>query len=343
MKEEFEAQAASLGSAQESVGFGSTGQLSFDDVIAEGLGDWLKKAKDGLSKAGTKLNNALTADGAKGIGKAVADKAKGLKDSLNGLKGKAKGAVSGVSWGRLAKVCLAILAVGAIVAAVIAVLSGEDVPQESEASPAPSPAASKSAPPSAGEEDTSKEEEEEPKEFSSFRLSYDTNGDGKMDAEKEFSSIDEYEAKVQQLISDRKSFIGEGLEQHIGEDGCLAGTAVQDRADFDEDNKISEIQRNFISTSGEKIEYADGTVLKNNAELTDDEYNVAVRLAHNNAGAGVEDFRSMSPEEKIRSLKESYGEKAVTGLLRKFPELINKTGISSEIMGGKEELDFNKS
>lgn len=341
MKEEFEAQAASLGSAQESVGFDSTGQLSFDDVIAEGLGDWLKRAKDGFSKAGTKLNSALTVDGAKGIGKAVADKAKGLKDSLNGLKGKAKGAVSGVNWGRLAKVCLAILAVGAIIAAVIAALSGEDVPQESEASPAPSPATGKSVSPSAGEEDTPKEEEEEePKEFSSFRLSYDTNGDGKMDAEKEFSSIDEYEAKVQQLISDRKSFIGEGLEQHIGEDGCLAGTTVQDRADFDEDNKISEIQRNISRTSGQKIEYADGTVLKNNAELTDDEYNVAVRLAHNNIGAGVEDFRSMSPEEKIRSLKESYGEKAVTGLLRKFPELINKPGVSSEIMGGKEELDF---
>lgn len=338
MKEEFEAQAASLGSAQESVW-----SAQLEGVIAEGLGDWLKKAKDGLSKAGTKLNNALTVDGAKGIGKAVADKAKGVKDSLNGLKGKAKGAVSGVSWGKLAKVCLAILAVGAVIAAVMAALSGEDVPQESEASPAPSSAASKSAPPSAGEEDAPKEEEEEPKEFSSFRLSYDTNGDGKMDAEKEFSSIDEYEAKVQQLISDRKSFIGEGLEQHIGEDGCLAGTTVQDRADFDEDNKISEIQRNISRTSGQKIEYADGTVLKNNAELTDDEYNVAVRLAHNNTGSGVEDFRSMSPEEKIRSLKESYGEKAVTGLLRKFPELINKPGVSSEIMGGKEELDFNKS
>lgn len=340
MKEEFEAQAASLGSAQESVSSDFVSQLSFDDVIAEGLGDWLKKAKDGLSKAGTKLNSALTVDGAKGIGKAVAGKAKGMKDSLNGLKGKAKGAVSGVNWGRLAKVCLAILAVGAIIAAVIAALSGEDVPQESEASPAPSPATGKSAPPSAGEEDAPKEEEEEPKEFSSFRLSYDTNGDGKMDAEEEFGSIDEYKAKVQQLISDRKSFIGEGLEQHIGEDGCLAGTTVQDRADFDEDNKISEIQRNISRTSGQKIEYADGTVLKNNAELTDDEYNVAVRLAHNNAGAGVEDFRSMSPEEKIRNLKESYGEKAVTGLLRKFPELINKPGVSSEIMGGKEELDF---
>lgn len=297
------------------------------------MGDWLKKAKDGLSKAGTKLNSALTVDGAKGIGKAVADKAKGMKD-------KAKGALNGASWGRLAKVCLAILAVGAVIAAVVAALSGEDVPQESDA---PSPAVGKSAPPSAGEEDAPKEEEEEPKEFSSFRLSYDTNGDGEMDAEKEFSSIDEYEAKVQQLISDRKSFIGEGLEQHIGEDGCLAGTAVQDRADFDEDNKISEIQRNISRTSGQKIEYADGTVLKNNAELTDDEYNVAVRLAHNNTGAGVEDFRPMSPEEKIRSLKESCGEKAVTGLLRKFPELINKPGVSSEIMGGKEELDFNKS
>lgn len=342
MKEAFEEQAASLGSAQESVGFGSTGQLSFDDVIAEGLGDWLKKAKDGFSKAGTRLNNALTVDGAKGIGKAVADKAKGVKDSLNGLKGKAKGAVSGVSWGKLAKVCLAILAVGAIITAVMAALSGEDVPQESEASPAPSSAAGKSAPPSAGEEDTPKEEEEL-KEFSSFRLSYDTNGDGKMDAEKEFSSIDEYKASVQQLISDRKSFIGEGLEQHIGEDGCLADTVVKDRADFDEDNKISEIHRDIFRTSGQKIEYADGTVLKNNAELTDDEYNVAVSLAHNNTGSGAEDFRSMSPEEKIRSLKESWGEKAVTGLLRKFPELINKPGVSSEIVGGKEELDFNKS
>ena len=336
MKEEFEAQAASLGPAQESVGFGSAGQLSFDGVIAEGLGDWLKKAKDGLSKAGTKLNNALTVDGAKGIGKAVTDKAKGMKDSLNGLKGKAKGAVSGVSWGRLAKVCLAILAVGAIIAAVMAAVSGEGVPQESDA---PSSAAGKSAPPSAGEEDVPKEEEEEPKLFSIFNISYDTNGDGKMDAKEEFSSIDEYKAKVQQLISDRKSFFGDGIEKHIGEDGCLAGTAVRDRADFDEDNKISEIQRSFINTSGEKIEYADGTVLKNNAELTDDEYNVATHLASNNAGDGVEDFRSMSPEEKIRSLKESWGEKAVTGLLRKFPELINKPGINSVTMSAEETLE----
>ena len=335
MKEEFEAQAASLGPAQESVGFDSISQLSFDDVIAEGLGDWLKKAKDGLSKAGTKLNSALTIDGAKGIGKAVAGKAKGMKDSLNGLKGKAKGAVSGVSWGKLAKVCQAILSVGAIIAAVMAALSGEDMPQESDA---PSPAASKSAPQPAGEEDAPKEEEE-PKLFSIFNISYDTNGDGKMDAEEEFSSIDEYKAKVQQLISDRKSFFGDGIEKHIGEDGCLAGTAVRDRADFDEDNKISEIQRSFINTSGEKIEYTDGTVLKNNAELTDDEYNVATHLASNNAGDGVEDFRSMSPEEKIRSLKESWGEKAVTGLLRKFPELINKPGINSVTMSAEETLE----
>ena len=36
-------------------------------MIAEGLGDWLKKAKDGLSKAGEKLNSALTVDGAPAV------------------------------------------------------------------------------------------------------------------------------------------------------------------------------------------------------------------------------------------------------------------------------------
>ena len=91
MREAFEAQAASLGagSIQE-----SACRLSFDDVVAEGLGDWLKKAKDGLSKAGEKLNSALTVDGAKRIGKAVADKAKDLKDKT---VAKAKS----VNWGSI--------------------------------------------------------------------------------------------------------------------------------------------------------------------------------------------------------------------------------------------------
>ena len=280
MKEEFEAQAASLGPAQESVS-----QLSFDGVIAEGLGDWLKKAKDGFSKAGTKLNNALTVDGAKGIGKAVADKAKGMKD-------KAKGALNGASWGRLAKVCLAVLAVGAVITTVIAALSGEGVPQEEE-------------------------EAQEPKEFSSFEISYDKDGDGKIsDSETEtLSSMDEYRARVQQLISDRKSFVGSALEQSLGEDGGLVSKAETDSADFSEGD--GEVRHSDAETRDEKIEYGDGTVVKNDAKMSNSEYELAKTLANRN---GDGDFRSMSPEEKAHELERSgFGRKGGREVLQEVP------------------------
>ena len=328
MKEEFEAQAASLGSAQESVGFGSTGQLSFDDVIAEGLGDWLKKAKDGLSKAGTKLNNALTADGAKGIGKAVADKAKGLKD-------KAVAKAKSVNWGRLAKACLAILAVGAIVAAVIAALSGGDVPQEEEEAPV------------ARQEAPKGEEAQAPKLDKHYLICYDKNGDGVVDEvngeEMLFETREEYEAKVKELTTGKKTFYAEAVEEVLDEDGSIVERSHSIN-DYRNENEVSDSEGSERSslrertderseTSKQKIVYDDGTVVPKTLETKED-FDLAAQLAMHNR---EDDFRDLSPEEKAERLKgflampgdEEDGERAkahILNFLKKNPGLANKPG-----------------
>ena len=317
MREAFEAQAASLGAGaiQE-----SAGRLSFDDVVAEGLGDWLKRAKDGLSKAGEKLNGALTVDGAKRIGKAVADKAKDLKDKT---VAKAKS----VNWGRLAKACLAILAVGAIVAAVLAALSGEDAPQEEEAPKG--------------------EEAHAPKLDKHYLIYYDKNGDGVVDEvngeEMLFETREEYEAKVKELTTGKKTFYAEMVEEVLDEDGNIVERSHSIN-DYRNENEVSDSEGSERSsvrertderseTSKQKIVYDDGTVVPKTLETKED-FDLAAQLAMHNR---EDDFRNMSPEEKAERLKgflampgdEEDGERAkahILNFLKKHPELADKPG-----------------
>lgn len=320
MREAFEAQAASLGAGaiQE-----SAGRPSFDDVVAEGLGDWLKKAKDGLSKAGEKLNSALSVDGAKRIGKAVADKAKGLKD-------KAVAKAKSVNWGRLAKACLAILAVGAIVAAVLAALSGGDVPQEEEETPK-------------GEE----AQAPKPKLDKLFIVGYDKNGDGVIDdangEEDVFETREEYEAKVKELTTDEKTFYAKAVEEVLDEDGNIVERSHSIN-DYRNENEVSDDEGSERSsvrertderseTSKQKIVYDDGTVM-NKTLKTKEDFDLAAQLAMHNR---EDDFRDLSPEEKAERLKgflampgdEEDGERAkahILNFLKKNPGLANKPG-----------------
>lgn len=325
MREAFNAQAASLGAGaiQE-----SAGRLSFDDVVAEGLGDWLKKAKDGLSKAGEKLNNALSVDGAKRIGKAVADKAKGLKD-------KAVAKAKSVNWGRLAKACLAILAVGAIVAAVIAALSGGDVPQEEEEAPV------------ARQEAPKGEEAQAPKLDKHYLIYYDKNGDGVVDEvngeEMLFETREEYEAKVKELTTGKKTFYAEAVEEVLDEDGSIVERSHSIN-DYRNENEVSDSEGSERSslrertderseTSKQKIVYDDGTVVPKTLETKED-FDLAAQLAMHNR---EDDFRDLSPEEKAERLKgflampgdEEDGERAkahILNFLKKNPGLANKPG-----------------
>ena len=318
MREAFEAQAASLGAGaiQE-----SACRLSFDDVVAEGLGDWLKKAKDGLSKAGTKLNSALSVDGAKRIGKAVADMAKGLKD-------KAVAKAKSVNWGRLAKACLAILAVGAIAAAVIAALSGEDVPQEEEEAP-------------------KGEEAQAPKLDKHYLIYYDKNGDGVVDdangEEMLFETREEYEAKVKELTTGEKTFYAEMVEEVLDEDGSIIERSHSIN-DYRNENEVSDDEGSERSsvrertderseTSKQKIVYDDGSVMHKNLKTKED-FDLAAQLAMHNR---EDDFRDLSPEEKAERLKgflampgdEEDGERAkahILNFLKKHPELADKPG-----------------
>ena len=345
MREAFEAQAASLGAGaiQE-----SAGRLSFDDVVAEGLGDWLKKAKDGLSKAGEKLNSALTVDGAKRIGKAVADKAKGLKD-------KAVAKAKSVNWGRLAKVCLAILAVGAVAAAVIAALSGGDVPQEEEEAPVarqdtPRQEAHQEAPKPKGEETPKGEEAQAPKPKLDklFIVGYDKNGDGVINdangEEEVFETREEYEAKVKELTTGKKTFYAEMVEEVLDEDGNIVERS-QDLLDYREGNEVSdgegseksvsrERTEEYSETSKRKIHYMDGSVMHKNLETKED-FDLAEQLAMRNMD---EKFRDLPPEEKAERLKgflampgdEEDGERAkahILNFLKKNPELADKPGV----------------
>ena len=325
MREAFNAQAASLGAGaiQE-----SAGRLSFDDVVAEGLGDWLKKAKDGLSKAGEKLNGALSVDGAKRIGKAVADKAKGLKD-------KAVAKAKSVNWGRLAKACLAILAVGAIVAAVIAALSGGDVPQEEEEAPV------------ARQEAPKGEEAQAPKLDKHYLIYYDKNGDGVVDEvngeEMLFETREEYEAKVKELTTGKKTFYAEAVEEVLDEDGSIVERSHSIN-DYRNENEVSDSEGSERSslrertderseTSKQKIVYDDGTVVPKTLETKED-FDLAAQLAMHNR---EDDFRDLSPEEKAERLKgflampgdEEDGERAkahILNFLKKNPGLANKPG-----------------
>ena len=325
MREAFNAQAASLGAGaiQE-----SAGRLSFDDVVAEGLGDWLKKAKDGLSKAGEKLNGALSVDGAKRIGKAVADKAKGLKD-------KAVAKAKSVNWGRLAKACLAILAVGAIVAAVIAALSGGDVPQEEEEAPV------------ARQEAPKGEEAQAPKLDKHYLIYYDKNGDGVVDEvngeEMLFETREEYEAKVKELTTGKKTFCAEAVEEVLDEDGSIVERSHSIN-DYRNENEVSDSEGSERSslrertderseTSKQKIVYDDGTVVPKTLETKED-FDLAAQLAMHNR---EDDFRDLSPEEKAERLKgflampgdEEDGERAkahILNFLKKNPGLANKPG-----------------
>ena len=325
MREAFNAQAASLGAGaiQE-----SAGRLSFDDVVAEGLGDWLKKAKDGLSKAGEKLNGALSVDGAKRIGKAVADKAKGLKD-------KAVAKAKSVNWGRLAKACLAILAVGAIVAAVIAALSGGDVPQEEEEAPV------------ARQEAPKGEEAQAPKLDKHYLICYDKNGDGVVDEvngeEMLFETREEYEAKVKELTTGKKTFYAEAVEEVLDEDGSIVERSHSIN-DYRNENEVSDSEGSERSslrertderseTSKQKIVYDDGTVVPKTLETKED-FDLAAQLAMHNR---EDDFRDLSPEEKAERLKgflampgdEEDGERAkahILNFLKKNPGLANKPG-----------------
>ena len=325
MREAFNAQAASLGTGaiQE-----SAGRLSFDDVVAEGLGDWLKRAKDGLSKAGEKLNGALSVDGAKRIGKAVADKAKGLKD-------KAVAKAKSVNWGRLAKACLAILAVGAIVAAVIAALSGGDVPQEEEEAPV------------ARQEAPKGEEAQAPKLDKHYLIYYDKNGDGVVDEvngeEMLFETREEYEAKVKELTTGKKTFYAEAVEEVLDEDGSIVERSHSIN-DYRNENEVSDSEGSERSslkertderseTSKQKIVYDDGTVVPKTLETKED-FDLAAQLAMHNR---EDDFRDLSPEEKAERLKgflampgdEEDGERAkahILNFLKKNPGLANKPG-----------------
>ena len=325
MREAFNAQAASLGAGaiQE-----SAGRLSFDDVVAEGLGDWLKRAKDGLSKAGEKLNGALSVDGAKRIGKAVADKAKGLKD-------KAVAKAKSVNWGRLAKACLAILAVGAIVAAVIAALSGGDVPQEEEEAPV------------ARQEAPKGEEAQAPKLDKHYLICYDKNGDGVVDEvngeEMLFETREEYEAKVKELTTGKKTFYAEAVEEVLDEDGSIVERSHSIN-DYRNENEVSDSEGSERSslrertderseTSKQKIVYDDGTVVPKTLETKED-FDLAAQLAMHNR---EDDFRDLSPEEKAERLKgflampgdEEDGERAkahILNFLKKNPGLANKPG-----------------
>ena len=325
MREAFNVQAASLGAGaiQE-----SAGRLSFDDVVAEGLGDWLKRAKDGLSKAGEKLNGALSVDGAKRIGKAVADKAKGLKD-------KAVAKAKSVNWGRLAKACLAILAVGAIVAAVIAALSGGDVPQEEEEAPV------------ARQEAPKGEEAQAPKLDKHYLICYDKNGDGVVDEvngeEMLFETREEYEAKVKELTTGKKTFYAEAVEEVLDEDGSIVERSHSIN-DYRNENEVSDSEGSERSslrertderseTSKQKIVYDDGTVVPKTLETKED-FDLAAQLAMHNR---EDDFRDLSPEEKAERLKgflampgdEEDGERAkahILNFLKKNPGLANKPG-----------------
>ena len=321
MKEAFNSQVSSIDAsdADAKIVKESIDNLLLEDVIAEGFGDWIKKAKNGVSEFGKKVNNALTSDNLKRIGKSISDKAKGLKE-------KVAAEVKNTKWKRLVKICLAILAVGAVIGVVIAACSGSAAPEEN------AQAVSSNKP---------EEEEEEPAELlKHFVVSYDKNGDGEVteDEHETFDSMEEYQAKVQELISDKKSFIGDAFEERLDENGNIVRNMSEDSGDFSKgkDFEGKEIFHSDSQHGGEKIEYADGTVMTNNMQTKND-YDIAENLAIRNLQD--KNFREMSPEDKMKELEDvGFDHKEIAKFFKKHPDLIDKPGLNSVHVKVNEEL-----
>jgi len=161
-----------------------------------------------------------------------------------------------------------------------------------------------------------------------FVISYDKNGDGDISNDERvvLNSMDEYKAKIKELISSKTNFIGDASDNRLDANGDIERETSFDEGTFKKsgDAEVNDVMHKGALFQGEKIVYVDGTELPRNMQ-TNDDFELAEFLANKNLND--KDFQSMPAAEKVKALEEDgYEAKQIKQFFRKHPELVSKGG-----------------